>query len=1077
LFALVDDDANLQSVESLIAHHADVNAYDPVTGSTPLLAALGDHAFAIARALITAGADVTARDRRTGATALLAMCDLLASDSPAADEEVEAMAEALLALGVDPTAARLDGSTLLHAAAEVGSRPLLRVAIAAGLPLDALPPGAPAPAAAGTDTNVEAVSEEDRFPPVCSAVLHPPTLAVLLAAGANAQTRTSAGHSPLALALRYRSAEAVRLLLEHGADPNAPLDIHATAETAAAAVAAADAAGAPLTDEPFVMPPALYVAVASGADDMTVEALLAAGASSDCRSYPGPHGEPALIAALRRGATAQVRALLAAGADANAVMITGTSAAGAGPVFTSEILSDQRTWTAASPTLPYGVVHTIPVTAAFAVAALSPAEVRPMLSLLRAHGANLDVFSVAGVPELQAFDAAAATRVDKSDKRRYDALGRAAEEALKAVVRSPTFVPPVVLFSMHKTPPNAAAPQPGAAVSETAELASTELGTAMAEVPVTVEHVHMHSEFDLRRTLSFKTQEETADLVMAFLDAGAAPDARGGVLAFTAATAAASAGNAALLAELLRRAPVLRELRSSDGATPLMRAVRAQSRAAITAAVANRVDATGMARGALTPLAVALIIGDAKLFDWLLNRLYVTAETRDAATVCAINALEHLNAATALDQQTLEQTVLPAIARVLGPYEQGKPATLGTANAAYVTALHYACERIAMPVLRALSSLGVPAFAQHPETGASALMSIVRGRQTAPVIEPGRVAAMHYVLAQLGEVNPHSTDARGLNAIDYAMQGCRMIETHGLLDAGVRPLPSALLIYAQSPPELAAAQDPAVVDGVLRRILETSEAALFFRTTDGLHATAAAEMLGNTAARDALRRLEYATQEERDVVGGAPAPALLDAAPALAAADVPVYNRLLRHVLSGDAGALTGAMQATVGLDLRTNTALAAGLLCAATYFNTGTVVAALIAFGADPAAVAGVEGEHLLHLAVRMRRRDAVFALAASKRVDIEARHRGRTPLLAAARAGYTDMVGPLVTSFGADAGARDDSGASAADLLVQLYAQQRAPAETVRALVDTLCARGATRPGHFDELVPAGVSVGVDN
>ncbi len=149
----------------------------------------------------------------------------------------------------------------------------------------------------------------------------PAVLALLLARGAK-PGEAQGGEPPLAGAAEAGSLDAVRVLLEAGADPDqaadpakgpggTPLQRACAAESWAAARLLLEAGSSPSLAAPSLAPP-LVLASESG-HSPTVALLLAKGADPNGR---GPGGARPLAAAAWNGHVEVVRLLLLAGADA-----------------------------------------------------------------------------------------------------------------------------------------------------------------------------------------------------------------------------------------------------------------------------------------------------------------------------------------------------------------------------------------------------------------------------------------------------------------------------------------------------------------------------------------------------------------------------------------------------------------------------------------------------------------------------------------------------------------------------------------------------------------------------------------
>lgn len=252
-------------------------------------AALNDGARCMAW-LIEQGADVRAADEfggtplmsaaENGAVACVAVllargADLHAlnhvSSSAISHAATPDVLRLLVGAGADLNYVDGTGSSVLKDAAEEGDLAVLQAALQLGATVDITSTG---------DTPLHAATGADQLEP----------MRLLLDAGADPNARDVDGCTPL---MSARSAEAVRLLLVHGAD-----------------VRICDQTGG--------------TALASQRDPDAIQALLEAGAAVN---PPGARGGDApLTQAARAGATAQVEALLAAGADVGAATHEGLTA-------------------------------------------------------------------------------------------------------------------------------------------------------------------------------------------------------------------------------------------------------------------------------------------------------------------------------------------------------------------------------------------------------------------------------------------------------------------------------------------------------------------------------------------------------------------------------------------------------------------------------------------------------------------------------------------------------------------------------------------------------------------------------
>jgi ankyrin repeat protein len=179
--------------------------------------------------------------------------------------------------------------------------------------------------------DVNAVATPLRLTALMCAAHDPAKVAMLIAAGANVRAATTAGHTALLVASDYDgAAQSVKLLLEHGADPNAPGGTGRTNSPLARAALRGDrtvaallvAAGAKVNDDPDGST-ALMAAVAQLDVDFT-RFMLDHGANveSDLLAQPtannGESRPTALMLAAEKSDVGLVKLLLDRRANVNA---------------------------------------------------------------------------------------------------------------------------------------------------------------------------------------------------------------------------------------------------------------------------------------------------------------------------------------------------------------------------------------------------------------------------------------------------------------------------------------------------------------------------------------------------------------------------------------------------------------------------------------------------------------------------------------------------------------------------------------------------------------------------------------
>ena len=297
-------------VRYLVSKGASVNAHD-ATGYTPLiLATINGHTECV-RALLSFGASVDDADRLSGGTPVMV----------AALNGHEAAFSLLVERGACMSVVDHNGNTLLIAAAAGGSVPILKQTLAhEAASLDARPGG-----------GVNCGNRDGMTPLIhACAVGHASVVDALLRAGADVAAVATDGESAVTAAARGGHTDALRLLLDHGADPNARCSAQAhggrpTAYRAGAPIVLAARAGhaevvrllldrgaSVSPSDAAVFTPLAFLAV-QHAD--TLKALLAAPGVSVCTPTNRAGDTLLALAASTADAPGVCEALLAAGSD------------------------------------------------------------------------------------------------------------------------------------------------------------------------------------------------------------------------------------------------------------------------------------------------------------------------------------------------------------------------------------------------------------------------------------------------------------------------------------------------------------------------------------------------------------------------------------------------------------------------------------------------------------------------------------------------------------------------------------------------------------------------------------------
>ena len=236
MWAVAED--HVAVVETLIAHGADVNV--TATGLTPLLLAVQLGQEASMRTLLAAGADVRVNAFETGVPIGVAAPAKQPLTHVAAATDHHELGPTLLEHGVDPNARNARGRTTLHAVLEARrlkhqsrrttpspeSYAFLEQLIAHGAEIDARVVTPPKP-----ETAKPEAADDDETDPDAKDKPDPADNYSFIDARTDLTEAT-----PLLFAARSGDVEALRLLLEHGADPLAVTKGGNTALTLAAGV-------------------------------------------------------------------------------------------------------------------------------------------------------------------------------------------------------------------------------------------------------------------------------------------------------------------------------------------------------------------------------------------------------------------------------------------------------------------------------------------------------------------------------------------------------------------------------------------------------------------------------------------------------------------------------------------------------------------------------------------------------------------------------------------------------------------------------------------------------------------------
>jgi ankyrin repeat protein len=281
-----------EKIKQLLSKGADINAPEPESGDTPLLAAIDKRQWAAAEHLLKQGPDLSLVDKNGNSPLYLAV-----SRGDSALAMVNLLLEAGAPVDLGLTHGDNAGATPLHIACATGANKCLESLLRHGASATKQIPSGATPlhtAAIGGDQrtiellckaggSVTALTEDKRAPlHNCGITGNAKVAAALIQQGAPADEVDAEGCTPLMHAVTKHHTEVAKVLLDHGANPDV---VVRTGET-------------PLYP--------LFVAVMNGYDDL-VRILLDKGANAAAKV----EGAPSLVTVAKQKGYESVSKLLA----------------------------------------------------------------------------------------------------------------------------------------------------------------------------------------------------------------------------------------------------------------------------------------------------------------------------------------------------------------------------------------------------------------------------------------------------------------------------------------------------------------------------------------------------------------------------------------------------------------------------------------------------------------------------------------------------------------------------------------------------------------------------------------------
>jgi len=219
-----------EKVKQLLSKGVDINAAEPESGDTPLLAALDKGQWATAEYLLTQKPDLTREDNNGNSPLYLTV-----SRGDSAVAMVKRLLDAGAPVELGPKTGDNAGATPLHICCATGANACIEALLARGASATKLLPDGSTPlhtAAIGGDqrtvellckagASIAALNNENRTPlHNCGITGNAKVAAALIQQGAAVDGADAEGCTPLMRAVMKNHAEVARVVLDHGANPD-----------------------------------------------------------------------------------------------------------------------------------------------------------------------------------------------------------------------------------------------------------------------------------------------------------------------------------------------------------------------------------------------------------------------------------------------------------------------------------------------------------------------------------------------------------------------------------------------------------------------------------------------------------------------------------------------------------------------------------------------------------------------------------------------------------------------------------------------------------------------------------------